>query len=79
MPNRERKRVPDDRSDILKGSLPKSPPAHPWDTKIRVSEAERREREENCTVSMTCTSILNTLQLYGHHHHHSQGGNSASN
>ena len=32
MPNRERKRVPDDRSDILKGSLPKSPPAHPWDT-----------------------------------------------
>ena len=32
MPNRERKRVPDDRSDILKGSLPKSPPAHLWDT-----------------------------------------------
>ena len=32
MPNRERKRVPDDRSDILKGSLPKSPPADPWDT-----------------------------------------------
>ena len=32
MPDRERKRVPDDRSDILKGSLPKSPPAHPWDT-----------------------------------------------
>ena len=32
MPARERKRVPDDRSDILKGSLPKSPPAHPWDT-----------------------------------------------
>ena len=32
MPDRERKRVPDDRSDILKGSLPKSPLAHPWDT-----------------------------------------------
>ena len=31
MPDRERKRVPDDRSDILKGSLPKSP-AHHWDT-----------------------------------------------
>ena len=31
MPNRERKRVPEDRSDILKGSLLKSP-AHPWDT-----------------------------------------------
>ena len=25
MPKRERKRLPDDRSDILKGSLPKSP------------------------------------------------------
>ena len=33
MPNRERKRVPDDRSDILKGPLTKSPPAHPLDTK----------------------------------------------
>ena len=29
MPDRERKRVPDDRSDILKGSLTMSPPAHP--------------------------------------------------
>ena len=32
MPDRERKRVPDDRSAILKWSLPKSPSAHPWDT-----------------------------------------------
>ena len=24
-------RVPDDRSSVLKGSLPESPPAHPWD------------------------------------------------
>ena len=32
MPDRERKRVPDDGSDILKGSLPNGPPAHPWDT-----------------------------------------------
>ena len=31
MPDRERKRVPDDRSVILKGSLPKNPPAHFWD------------------------------------------------
>ena len=31
MPDRERKRVPDNKSDILKGSLPKSPPTHPWD------------------------------------------------
>ena len=28
MPDRERKRAPDDRSNILKGSLPKSPSAH---------------------------------------------------
>ena len=32
MLDRERQWVPDDRSDILKGPLPKSPPAHPWDT-----------------------------------------------
>ena len=32
MPDSERKRVPDDSSDIMKGSLPESPPAHPWDT-----------------------------------------------
>ena len=31
MPDREWKRVLDDRSDILKGSFPKSPPAHPSD------------------------------------------------
>ena len=50
MPNRERKRVPDDRSDILKGSLPKSPPAHPWDTEEKevenTDEATQRRMEE---------------------------------
>ena len=59
MRNRERKRVPDDRSDILKGSLPKSPPAHPWDMenleyhrlnkeneKENIGEATRRGMEE---------------------------------
>ena len=35
MPDRERKRVPDDRSDILRGLLPMSSPAQPWDTENR--------------------------------------------
>ena len=41
---RERERVPDDRSDILKGSLPKSPPAHPWE---RGKSGYLRPNEEN--------------------------------
>ena len=53
MPNRERKRVPDDRSDILKGSLPKSPPAHPWDTKkseyLRLNEENEKENRGEAT------------------------------
>ena len=32
MPDRERKSVPDHRSDILKGFLPQGPPARPRDT-----------------------------------------------
>ena len=32
MPDRERKRVPDQRSDVLKGSLPQGPTAHPRNT-----------------------------------------------
>ena len=35
MPDRERKRVADHRSDILKGSHPQGPPAHPRDTEYR--------------------------------------------
>ena len=59
MPNRERKRVPDDRSDILKGSLTKSPPCTPLghgkseylrlneeNDKENRGEATRRCREE---------------------------------
>ena len=42
MPYGERKRVPDDRSDILKGSLPKGPPAHPLDTENPSIEKENR-------------------------------------
>ena len=43
MPDRERTRVPDDRSDVLKGFLPQSSPAHPRYTGR--SEAERSEEE----------------------------------
>ena len=32
MPDRERKRVPDHRPNVMKGSLPKGPPAHPRNT-----------------------------------------------
>ena len=32
MPDADRKRVPDDRSDVLKGSLPQGTPAHPRNT-----------------------------------------------
>ena len=32
MPDRERKRVADHRSDALKGSRPRGPPAHPRNT-----------------------------------------------
>ena len=32
MPDRERQRVPDHRSDVLKGSLPQGPPVHPRNT-----------------------------------------------
>ena len=45
MPDRERKRVPDDRSEILKGYLHKSVLHTLGTRKIRVSEAERRERD----------------------------------
>ena len=47
MPDRERKRDPDDRSDVLKGCLPLGPPAHLRNTEdpsIRGC-TERRERE----------------------------------
>ena len=59
--DRERKRVPDDRSNILKGSLQKSPPAHPWDTenlstrgwtkrtRKRIERKQLREAWRSCT------------------------------
>ena len=54
MPDRERKRVPDDRSDILKGSLPKSPPAHPWghgkSEYRRLNEEDEKETRGEATL-----------------------------
>ena len=43
MPDRERKRVPDDRSDIPKESFPKSLPTHPWDTKVIETTIEMKQ------------------------------------
>ena len=49
--DRERQRqrqtegVPEHRSNVLKGSLSQGPSAHSRDTEMRISAAERRERE----------------------------------
>ena len=60
MPDRERKRVPDNRSNALKGYLPQGPPAHPRNTEylyirgqakraMRVEMKQLREAERSCT------------------------------
>ena len=61
MPDRERKRVPEHRSDLLKGSLPQGSPAHPRNTeypsirgrakrtKSRVVMKQLREVWRSCT------------------------------
>ena len=49
MPERERKRVPNQRSDVLKGSLPQGPTAHPRNTEylsIRFSATRARRRDK---------------------------------
>ena len=48
MPDRERKGVPDHGSNVLKGSLPRGPSAHPRNTEdasIR-EESEKESRDE---------------------------------
>ena len=45
-PDRVKKKVPEDRSDVLKGSLPRDILPMHGTRKIRVSEAERRNRGE---------------------------------
>ena len=54
MPDRERKRVPEHRSDVLKGSLTHVPPAHPRNTEYpsirqRVSEESEKESRDEAT------------------------------
>ena len=50
MPDRERKRVPDHRSDVLKGSLPQCPPAHPRNTEnLRLSDESKKESTDEAT------------------------------
>ena len=49
-PDRERKRVPDHRSDALKGSVPQGPPAHPRTSKYpRLSEESEKESRDETT------------------------------
>ena len=50
MPDREKKRVPDHRSDVLKGSLLQGPLAHPWNTEyLRLSEESEKESRDKAT------------------------------
>ena len=60
MPNRERKRVPDDRSNILKGYLTKSPPAqalgHGKSEFLRLNE--ENEKENRGEVTGRCVEEL---------------------
>ena len=68
MPDRERKRVPNDRSDISNGSLPKGPPVHPRNTEdpsIRGC-TERRERagEERRSNERYAGAVPETMWSY---------------
>ena len=50
MSDRERKRVPDHRSDVLKGSLPQGLSAHPRNTEDpRLSEESEKESRDEAT------------------------------
>ena len=50
MSDRERKRVPDHRSNVLKGSLPQGPSAHPRNTEDpRLSEESEKESRDEAT------------------------------
>ena len=53
MPDRERKRVPDHRSIVLKGPLTQGPPAHTRNTEYpsypRLSEESEKESRDEAT------------------------------
>ena len=79
--NRKRKRVPDDRSDILKGSLRKSPPAHPWDsenpsiwgwtkrTRRRIEVKQLGEVWRSCTRDNGLSGTVIVEQAFGINRH----------
>ena len=53
MPNKERKRVPDDGTNALKGSLSHGPLAHPQNTEdLRLSKESEVSRDEATQRSM---------------------------
>ena len=60
MPDRERKRIPDDRSDILKGSLPMSyctPLGHGKSEYLGLNEENETRENPNCCNMMCCFSM----------------------
>ena len=50
MPDRERKRFPDHRSDVLKGYIPHGPLAHPGNMEqLRLSEESQKVNRDEAT------------------------------
>ena len=50
MPDRERKRFPDHRSDVLKGYIPHGPLAHPGNAEhLRLSEESQKANRDEAT------------------------------
>ena len=50
MPDKKRKRVPEHRSNVLKGSLPQGPSAHPRNAEYpRLSEESEKESRDEVT------------------------------
>ena len=59
MPVKERKRIPDHGSDVLKGSHPHGPPAHPRHTEYpRLSEESEKESRDETIVSVIITITI---------------------
>ena len=54
MPDRDRKRIPDARSNVLKRYLPHYPPAHPWNTRNLNTQVTRLKEEYGGTHGHGC-------------------------
>ena len=64
MPDRERKRVPDDRSDILKGSLPESsctPLGQGKSEYLRLNEKNEKENRDKATQRWNRGAVPETM------------------